>query len=281
MFAAAAASAPCTAPPDVDSVKVIQRFRKITSAALAGAAASAALPPQSSSGGARSVNTPCAGAWSLQTVQVTDLSLQNIHCKNIQIGVQRQAALQPPCSVVSTIADRLAEVLLEEPFTSPELEAFWCALMGHPLEPLPRSKPQIVEAFASFAKAQSSCGQHQDAIQVATVNNIIFSASSSTKCQDLNIALNSCSSNVVCILNGVAKAQTKVVPKSYQPEGGGGNALTSLPLWAVVLLIMGAVLVLGGLVAMAVRHNAAKRRAAELADLGPVPLEGSVAALLK
>ena len=246
-----------------NSKKVIDRFRQLTSGALAGAAEASKLPQHAVSGG-RVINSSCAGPWSLMTAQVADVSMQNIDCTHIRIGVQSMAATQNPCEVIEIIGQHLYKAMETIQMQPTEMRLFFCALLGFMPPSLPTNASEVVALINSYSKQQSSCAQNQSMIQEASLQNILFSASSSTKCDDLNLAINKCSISVVCILDGIARAQRQICPGSYQPPGSGADD-SLLPLWAIVLIAAFVVaLFVGGIVVLRRR----KRRQALAAIQG-------------
>lgn len=233
-----------------------EALKVCTDSALRGAAAAAGLPhvyPQSTGD---TVTVPCVGVWSLRSTQLVDISMQHVRCGEIRLGDTTFTG-QDPCRVVETIADSLQRGLVSHQVTPKAIAAFWCALTGSSAA-APTTTVEAVSALAKFYSSRGACGQHSGVIQQSTLDNIVFAASADVVCSTLNLALNNCSSSVMCIIHGIANAQRQVAPQSVTAQPA---VAPPSPPWhlSLILGVMAAFLV-ALVLTVAVLVSVAKRR---------------------
>ena len=218
MGTCASSSSSGTTPPS--------KWKVVTDAAIAGAVAGTSCADGGYPTNATHTSTQC-GDWSLETAEVVDVSLQNVHCKSIVLAAQstRTHISKDACCVVDAIATKVSEALTAGgSFTAAELLQFWKNLSTIPPPPswtAPNVKQYLQQHF------KQACGLGGGTIQSASIDSVLFSASSDVTCDKLSIVFNKSSSSISCIVSTLAQAQRDTDPSSYTPPASAHPSSSS------------------------------------------------------
>lgn len=236
------------------------RWKAITDALVASAKE---LPSVCKSGPAGS-----CGPWSEMTTDLTAVSLEHVRCNTITLGSSRQVEQNACCSYAS-IARAVLKGAKDAALTSAERDQL-IALLTRQLPSAVRgmNDTQLVNFMAQHFGVV--CGGGTGMLETPELQNVIDTASSSTTCDALQIALNQNSSSITCILSMGSDAQRKLAPDSWTPPK---RAVSPTVILAVVLL--GLVLVVG-CVAWISRRAARRRAFTELKGVDVDGLDGLV-----